>query len=59
MNLEQIQNQLQEIQSIDFSKLSPEEMNKILDQLMGFVDEEAIIDQININEDNDNESDNS
>jgi hypothetical protein len=56
--IEDIENQLKEIQTIDFSNLPADKLNEILDKLMGFVDEgeEIIINEIQID---DNEADNS
>ena len=39
MNLEQIQKQLEDIQKTDMSKLSPEKLSELLNQLSSLVDE--------------------
>lgn len=38
MNLKEIEKQLKEIQSKDFSNMSPEQLQKIIDQLLDFTD---------------------
>ena len=59
MKIEDIENQLKEIQTIDFANLPADKLNEILDKLMGFVDEgeQTMVNEIQINDDN--EADNS
>lgn len=38
MNLKEIEKQLKEIQNKDFSNMSPEQLQKIIDQLLDFTD---------------------
>ena len=39
MDLKEIENQLKEIQKIDFQTMSADELQKIVDQLLDFTDE--------------------
>ena len=52
--VEDIEKQIKEIQSIDFTSLPADKINEIVDKLMGFVDEgeEFIINEIQANDDN-------
>ena len=58
MKIEDIEKQVKEIESIDFTNLPPDKLNELLDKLMGFVNdgEELLANEIT---DEDNDEDNS
>jgi type III secretion system FlhB-like substrate exporter len=57
MKLEELDKQVKELQQVDFSQYTPEQLNELVDKLLSFVEEgETLLETIKI-EDN-GESDN-
>jgi hypothetical protein len=52
MKLEELDKQVKELQQVDFSQYTPEQLNELVDKLLSFVDEgEILLENIKI-EDN-------
>jgi len=55
MKLEELDKQVKDLQQVDFSQYTPEQLNELVDKLLSFVDEgETLLENIKIE---DNESD--